>query len=584
MEKERIELKVIFTLICAVFLGAVACPLVILLSKSFIQPSGSIGLANYLSVLKNEEFILSLQHSFAVSGLEALITVILAFMLAYGLHYTNLPAKFKSVVQVLIILPMFLPTLTYGFAVIYSLGKQGLLTKVLGTQLFSIYGFWGLLISYVIYTLPPAFILLYNAFKYVDKHFIVVSQLMGDSPLRTFYITSVRPMIGTIAASFILSFFLSFTDFGIPASIGGQYNVVATQLYMVMMGAVPDFQSGSAIAVIMLIPSVVALWMLRLSERFNFRYNKISTFELPKDRVRDTLFALLYILVIAAIFAIFAIMFIVPFIKSWPYQVTFTTETLQRILSDRSIKTVYMNSIMVAGATAVIGTVLAYMAALVNARSKLPGVCKMLMDACAMVTNTVPGMVLGVAFLFAFTGTPIQNTFIIIILLNSVREFTTPYLMIQASLSKINLSWERTGALMGDSWVKTIFRVIIPNTMSTVFQMLSYIFVQALVTISAIIFVTGARTMVMTTKITQAQYFEKYDEVFVLSLLIFLTNIMVKVIFDYLANTDDIVFRIKEKGRRLFSAKRQDDETGKQHIGMQDLQKNVQMQETYKQL
>ncbi|WP_232818867.1 hypothetical protein, partial [Megasphaera stantonii] len=100
------------------------------------------------------------------------------------------------------------------------------------------------------------------------------------------------------------------------------------------------------------------------------------------------------------------------------------------------------------------------------------------------------------------------------------REFTTPYLMIQSSLSKINMSWETTGALMGDSWLTTIFRVIIPNTMSTVFQMLSYICIQAMVTISAIIFVTGARTMVMTTRITQAQYFETYDEVFVLSLLI----------------------------------------------------------------
>ena len=405
MEKERIELKFIFGLICVVFLGAVCCPLAILLSKSFLQASGGVGLENYLAVLNNEEFLLSLRNSFAVSGLEAFITVVLAFILAYGLHYTKLPDRFKSVVQILIILPMFLPTLTYGFAVIYSLGKQGLITQIIGHQLFSIYGFWGLLISYVIYTLPPAFVLLYNAFKYVDKHFIIVSQIMGDSPLRTFYITSVRPMIGTIAAAFILSFFLSFTDFGIPASIGGQYTVVATQLYMVMMGAVPDFQSGSAIAVIMLIPSIVAVWLLRFTERFNFRYNKISTFErfnfrynkistfeLADDKVRDGFFAAVYVVVIAAIFAIFAIMFIVPFIKSWPYQIVFTTETLQRILSDRSIETVYTNSVMVAAATAVIGTVLAYMAALVNARSQLPGVCKMLMDACAMVTNTVPGM------------------------------------------------------------------------------------------------------------------------------------------------------------------------------------------------
>lgn len=168
-----------------------------------------------------------------------------------------------------------------------------------------------------------------------------------------------------------------------------------------------------------------------------------------------------------------------------------------------------------------------------------------------MVTNTVPGMVLGVAFLFAFSGTPIQNTFFIIIMLNAVREFTTPYLMIQASLSKINLSWETTGALMGDSWIKTIFRIIIPNTIGTVFQMLSYVFVQALVTISAIIFVVGAKTMVMTTKITQAQYFEKYDEVFVLSLLIFLTNIVVKVVFDYLAKHEDIFHNITGKFQGL---------------------------------
>ena len=552
MEKEqRIELKAIFGLICAIFVVAMAIPLIILLRKSFVLDTGALTLLNYTSVLQDKEFLTSLAHSFTVSGLEALITVILGFFLAYGLQYTRIPERLKTIFSVLIILPMFLPTLTYGFAVIYSLGKQGLITKIVGHQLFDIYGFTGLLISYIIYTLPPTFILLSNAFKYVDKHFIIVSQIMGDSPLKTFYITSVRPMIGTIAASFILSFFLSFTDFGIPASIGGQYKVVAIQLYNVMMGAVPDFHAGSAIAVIMLIPSIVAVWLLRMSERFNFRYNKISTFELQKDKVRDISFTIFYAVVIFCILAIFAIMFIVPFIKSWPYQIVFTTETLQRILSDRSIKSVYINSVMVAAASAVIATVLAYMAALVNARSKLPGWCRMFMDAFAMVTNTVPGMVLGVAFLFAFSGTPIQNTFFIIIMLNAVREFTTPYLMIQASLSKINLSWETTGALMGDSWIKTIFRIIIPNTIGTVFQMLSYVFVQALVTISAIIFVVGAKTMVMTTKITQAQYFEKYDEVFVLSLLIFLTNIIVKVVFDYLAKHEDIFHNITGKFQGL---------------------------------
>lgn len=557
MEKEnRIELKAIFALICVIFLAAMAVPLCILLRKSFLTPEGAVTFANYVNILHDHTFLTSLAHSFTVSGLEALITVVLGFFLAYGMYYTRISERVKSIVQVLVILPMFLPTLTYGFAVIYSLGKQGLITKLLGTQLFDIYGFKGLLISYIIYTLPPTFILLSNAFRYVDKHFIVVSKLMGDSPLRSFYITSVRPMIGAIASAFILSFFLSFTDFGIPASIGGQYKVVAIELYNVMMGAAPDFFGGSAIAVVMLIPSIVAVWLLHICEKFNFRYDKVSSFELSKDKVRDGAFLVLYALVIFAIFAIFAIMFVVPFIKSWPYQVEFTTETLQRILSDISIRSVYVNTVWVAAASAVIATILAYMAALVNARSRLPAACRIFMDAFAMVTNTVPGMVLGVAFLFAFSGTPLQNTFLLIIILNAVREFTTPYLMIQASLSKINLSWETTGALMGDSWLKTIVRVIIPNTLPTIFQMLSYVFVQAMVTISAIVFIVGAKTMVMTTKITQAQYFEKYDEVFVLSLMIFITNIVVRVIFDWLAKVDWGNFHMGSPMKKLAGGQR----------------------------
>ena len=63
---------------------------------------------------------------------------------------------------------------------------------------------------------------------------------MGDSTLRTFWMTAVRPLLGSLMAAFILSFFLSFTDFGIPVSIGGEYEVAAVMLYMKMMGALPD--------------------------------------------------------------------------------------------------------------------------------------------------------------------------------------------------------------------------------------------------------------------------------------------------------------------------------------------------------
>ncbi|MFR8915631.1 MAG: transporter permease iron, partial [Oscillospiraceae bacterium] len=91
----------------------------------------------------------------------------------------------------------FLPTITYGFAIIYSFGKQGLITRLLGFQLFDIYGFQGLLLGYVIYTVPVAFLLIHNTMGFIDKKTITVSKLMGDSPLATFRIAVLRPLLNS---------------------------------------------------------------------------------------------------------------------------------------------------------------------------------------------------------------------------------------------------------------------------------------------------------------------------------------------------------------------------------------------------
>ena len=231
----------------------------------------------------------------------------------------------------------------------------------------------------------------------------------------------------------------------------------------------------------------------------------------------------------------------------------FTLDTLKRVFSDSALVDVYANSLMVAGITAVLGTVLCYAAAMVNARSDLNKYCKIIMDVIAMVTNTVPGMVLGVAFIFIFSGTPLQSTFAILIIANILHFFTTPYLMIKSSLSKMNESWETTGLLMGDTWLKTVIKVVIPNSRATICQMLSYFFVNAMVTISAIVFLAGARTMVITTKIKELQYFEKFDAVFVLSLLIFFTNVVAKTFFDMLAEQEEIP--LYKKIKNLFNTK-----------------------------
>ena len=534
--KGQKELKILYVLITLTLAAILLYPLGCVLFQSILTQDGGLGFSNYSSILSQGTFWTALGNSFTVSGISAAIATVMAFFCAYGLHFTRIRPGVKKIIQIIVLLPLFLPSITYGFAVIYSFGRLGLVSQLLAPPPFSIYGFWGLLIADVIYTLPPAFLILYNAFFYVDRNFITVSKLMGDSPTQTFYITAIRPVVGSLLSAFILSFFLSFTDFGIPVSIAGEYEVIATQLYTTMMGAIPNFGEGAVIAMAMLVPSVASVVMLRWVDRFNFRYNKISKGEVSVNNVRDGLYLGYYLLISLALLSVFVVMFVVPFVKQWPYQPFFTLDVITRIVNDSSIWQVYEHSVFVALVSAAVGTLFCYAAALVKARSQLPDWCQTTMDSFAMITNTVPGMVLGIGFLFAMSGTPLANTFTILVLANLVHFFTTPYMMATSALSKMNAGWETTGALMGDSWIKTVSRVIVPNSLPTLLQMFQYFFVSAMVTISAVVFLTGARTMLLTTKIKELQYFEKFEEIFVLSLLVFMTNVAAKLIFDALSN------------------------------------------------
>lgn len=531
VRKEK-EIKVIYAVTILLFAAFLAVPIIRLLGESFVQDAGW-GMENYTAVLTGKGFVEAFGNSIVISLTSAVISTVLAFFLAYSIQYTNLGVKYKKLIRLLAVFPMLLPTITYGFAIIYSFGKQGLLTKLIGTQFFDIYGFGGLLFGYVIYTLPISFLLILNTMGYIDKKFMVVSRVMGDNSVTTFFQTVFRPLLGTLAASIVQCFFLCFTDYGIPASVGGKYEVVATVLYNEMLGSIPDFQQGAVVAMLMLVPSIISIVLLRYLERYNIRYNKISTIELQKNPLRDWFCGIVSGIILLVLVSIFLVIFVVPFVEEWPYQTSFTLEHLQAVLNDNSLTMVYRNSIFVAVLTAVLGLLITYGAALVTARSSMKHRWKGIINSIALITNTIPGMVIGIAYMLIFSGTPLQNTFWLMILCNVVHFFSTPYLMMKNSLEKLNSSWETTASLMGDTWMKTIVRIVTPNMKSTILEVFSYYFVNAMVTVSAVIFIAGARTMVLTTKIKELQYYTKFNEVFVLSLFILGTNLIVKGILGY---------------------------------------------------
>ncbi len=211
-----------------------------------------------------------------------------------------------------------------------------------------IYGFWGLMVGYVIYTIPVAFLLIHNTMGFVDKKTLTVSKVMGDGPVATFWIAVLRPLLGTLAGAFIQAFFLCFTDFGIPASVGGGYKVIATLLYNQMLGGIPDFSRGAVIAMLMLVPSIGSICILQLLERFNIRYNRISDAELRRNRLQDAGWGVSGTAASLGILSIFAVIFVVPMVEEWPYKTDFSLEHVQAVFSDGSLLAAYAHSLIMA--------------------------------------------------------------------------------------------------------------------------------------------------------------------------------------------------------------------------------------------
>lgn len=359
MKKKNKEIKLLYGVLLAIFTIFLILPVFQLLLKSFLG-EGGLTLASYRSVFLSRGFGRALGNSFLVAAVSALVTTVLAFFLAYTINYTNIPSWMKAVIRGAALLPMLLPTITYGFAIIYSFGRQGLLTRLFGRQLFDIYGFNGLLTGYVIYTLPIAFMLIHNTMGYIDKKFMIVSRIMGDNGISTFMMTIVRPLLGTLAASFIQAFFLCFTDFGIPASVGGKYEVIAAVLYDQMLGSIPDFSRGAVVAMVMLVPSAVSIAVLQFLEKYNVRYNKVSAIEIRRNRVRDMGCGAVSTGIILCVLSVFAVIFVVPFVSEWPYDIRFTLEHVSSVFTDDTLSGVFRNSLIVAFFTAVTGTLVAY--------------------------------------------------------------------------------------------------------------------------------------------------------------------------------------------------------------------------------
>lgn len=539
-----------FSLVGIFFIVFLIFPLLTIFYQAFVSNS-AINLTNFKQLISNSTIQASFRDSLTISFQTSLLATLIGFIFAYCVNFTNVLRAYKRLIGILIVLPMLVPTIVYGFAIIYSFGKQGIITRLLGFQLFDIYSRQGLILGFLIYTVPIAYLLLNNAMSYLDHQYFIVSEVMGDSKLRRFWATIISPLVTTIAISIVQTFFLTFTDFGIPASLAGSKNLIATALYNQMIGSVPDFANGSILALMMLLPALLSALLLFRLKRFEIRYDKRRTFLISGNRMRDIFTFLLtasYLLITVATFCSFLI---VPFVTNYPYNLTLTFEHVKSVFANSDLIETYLNTLEMSVLTSILGIVLAYTCALLVKRSILHPLLRRVIEGLSQLTIAIPGMVLGLAFIFAFSQTSLHYTLTILVIVNLVHFFATPFNLASQALEKMSDHYEQTASLLGDNYFKLLVRVIIPNSKQTLVDMFSYLFTNAMVTISAIIFLVGTHTSTMTTKIKELQHFNKFDDIFILALLLLGTNLVVKFILYVIFSREILTFKQLLKIRKI---------------------------------
>lgn len=482
----------------AAFLSAfVLLPLYALLSKSFQDRLGNfVGIDNYAAYFASPALSQSIENSLFISVVSTLITTTLAFLYAYGLSRTCMPLKglFRGIAAIPILAPSLLPAI----ALVYLFGNQGMLKEwMMGA---SIYGPIGIIAGEVFYTFPHAVMILYTALALADARLYEAAMVLRASPLRTFLTVTLPGIRYGLVSAMLVVFTLVITDFGVPKVIGGRYNVLATDVYKQVVGQ-QNFEMGAVVGMILLIPAAIAFLADRYVQRRQMA--SLSARAVPYAPKPNPVLDGIYLAIVTVI-ALFLVVIIgvaafASFVKFWPYDLSLTLDNYDFSIVDADGWASYFNSIEMSLWTAVIGSAVIFAGAYLVEKGKGLAWLRALVHLLAMVPLAVPGLVLGIAYIFFFNSptNPLHflvGSMAILVLCTIVHFYTVSHLTAMTALKQIDPEFESVSASLKVPFYKTFWRVTVPVCLPTILDIALYLFVNAMTTVSAVVFLFSSAT------------------------------------------------------------------------------------------
>ena len=465
-------------------------PLFALMSKSMQNAEGVyVGLQNFIAYSKEPTLFKSFFHSLFVASASTVIVVCLGFTYAFALQCTCV--RFKGFFRVVALIPLLSPSILAAIALVYWFGNQGLLKSFLLGN--SIYGPIGIIMASVYWTFPHALMILSTSLSLSDARLYEASEALKASKFKTFLsVTLPGAKYGIISTTFVV-FILVFTDFGVPKVIGGNYNVLATDIYREVVG-MQNFQMGAVISIVLLIPALLAFGLDQYSrKRQASQLTSRSVVYVPKpDIVRDNLF-LAYCLVIT--FLIVAMLGMAQFgalVKFWPYNLSFTLKHYNFEVAGLGWDSFY-NSVRMSLYAAFFGTILIFVGSYLIEKLRSDKSLRELLQMVALMPMAIPGIVLGLAYIFFFNakGNPLNffyATMAILVINTIVHFYTVSHLSAITAIKKLDNEFEAVSLSLKIPIYKMFFRITLPVCLPTVFDIFIYLFCNAMTTVSGVIF------------------------------------------------------------------------------------------------
>ncbi|WP_375575087.1 putative 2-aminoethylphosphonate ABC transporter permease subunit [Paracidovorax oryzae] len=489
-------LLALIALLCVGLLG----PLAAGLGQAFVPAAaGSSSGDAFADYLRSPALLQSLANSLQVSLLTTAIVIPLAFAFAYALTRSCMP--FKRLLRGIALLPLLAPSLLSAIALIYWFGNQGMAREAWRALGFDgIYGAPGIVLAQCFATFPHALMILATALALADARLYEAADAMGTRPLRRFLtITLPGAKYGLVSAA-LVTFTLAITDFGIPKVVGGNFNVLATDVFKLVIGQ-QDFRRSAVASLLLLAPAVLTFCIDHLVRRRQTAALGARAVVLaPKPAPAfDAAMAAFCGLVAALMLAMFGMAAFASLATLWPYNLAPSWDHYVSGLVDAEMGDALANSLMLAAGTAVCGTAAAFAGAYLQEKMQGMAALRTLLRLIAMLPMAVPGLVLGLGYIFFFNapGNPLHGlyqTMALLVLCTVVHFYTTGHLTLVTALKAIDGEFEAVSASLKVPFYKTLWRVTLPICLPALLDVARYFFVNAMTTVSAVVFIYAPQT------------------------------------------------------------------------------------------